>query len=606
MPGNKIYEKFCLTAVLTCIALASSAQVKLSAIPSKTTVQVNEIFQLEFLATGTKSVDEFKPPVFRQFEQVGNVHQSTGATWINGALTEYISYTVTLKPKIKGKLPVASALVKVDGKLYNSDPLVMDVADAEASSTTTQEKPDYYLLPGENAKQKIADNLFVEASIDKKTCFTGEPVLATFKLLTRLNSESKILKLPSLNGFSVIDLDNNEKTIFSKEKIKGKTFNCYLIRKVQLFPLLSGELLIEPVEVENAVHLIKLTKETNAKGGPTWLEAMVQKMKEAEISRENLVTENILIKTPELKLIVQELPKQNKPESFTGAVGKFGMKAELLQKSIAANDNAVLRITIKGSGNLPMITAPVVNWPSGVDSFTATTKEDLVKTTIPVSGSKTFDIPFSVSNEGVFKIPSVSFSYFDPETKTYHSIVSEPLQLNVTKAVKRKLFIQNNASITSSSVPAWVWVCCGGGLLLLGAGMFIFVGKRNKEKLKKAPVSKEASEIPVQQKTVADYLQPAVHVMNTLHHKQFYTLLLNAVHAFFYDRLHLLQGDASGNLIEQTLKHKHYNELASQFLHFKNDCELAIFSGVEITDTKDQLLEQAIVLMKETEKKIGK
>lgn len=603
MFGNTFYRKLLLCAVAACIAFASVAQVKLSAIPSKLSVQVNETFQLEFIATGTKAADEFKLPAFRQFEQVGNVHQSTGATWINGTLTEYISYTVTLKPKMKGKLTVASALIKVDGKLYNSDPLVMDVADAEASSTTTEEKPDYYLLPGENAKQKIAENLFVAASIDKKNCFTGEPVLATFKLLTRLNSESKILKLPSLNGFSVIDLDNNEKDIFSKEKINGKTFNCYLIRKVQLYPLMSGELLIESVEVDNAVHLIKVDKDINSKGGATWLEAMVQKMKESEISRENLLTENILIKTPELKLLVQELPKQNKPESFTGAVGKFGMKAELLQRSIAANDNAVLRITIKGSGNLPMITAPVINWPSGVDSFTASMKEVLVKTTVPVSGSKTFDIPFSVSREGVFEIPAVNFSYFDPETKTYHSIVSDPLQLQVTKAVKRKFFLQNNAATVSSTVPVWIWGSVG-GLFLLGAGLFFFVRRRKTEKPATAPIAKTATETPKQQKSVADYLQPAVHVMGTLHHKQFYTLLLDAVHEFFYDRLHLLQGAASGSLIEQTLKHKHYNELASQFLQFKNDCELAIFSGVEITDAKDRLLEQAIVLMKEADQKI--
>lgn len=591
-----------MCAVTAFMAFASVAQVKLTVIPSKTTVLPDETFQLEFIATGTKTADEFTLPSLKQFELVGKANQSTGATWINGALTDYISYTITLRPIAKGKLPIYSALVKVKGKSYTSEPLEIDVA--EEAGKSVEERPDYYLMPDENVKQKIAQNLFVKATIDKTSCYTGEPVLATFKLLTRLNSESKILKLPSLNGFSVIDLDNNEKDIFSKEKINGKTFNCYLIRKVQLFPLLSGELLIEPVEVENAVHLIKVDKDVNSKGGSSWLEAMVQKMKESEMNRGNLLTENILIKTPELKLLVQELPKENKPESFTGAVGKFGMKAELLQHSIAANDNAVLRITIKGSGNLPMITAPVINWPSGVDSFTATMKEDLVKTTVPVSGSKTFDIPFSVSNEGVFEIPAVNFSYFDPETKTYHSIVSDPLQLHVTKAVKRKFLLQNNAATASSVVPVWIWGSVGGGLFLLSAGLFFFVRRKKEEKSKQAPSSKPETEIPVRQKEVADYLQPAVHVMGTLHHKQFYTLLHDAVHEFFYDRLHLLQGAASGTLIEQTLKHKRHNELASQFLQFKNDCELAIFSGVEITDSKDQLLEQAIVLMKEADQKI--
>ncbi|MFT3846400.1 MAG: BatD family protein [Lacibacter sp.] len=599
MSGHKSY-KYLLLVIAFCLAFTVNAQVKLSVIPSKTTIQPGETFELEFIATGTKVVDEFTLPSFRQFEQVGKINQSAGATWINGELTDYISYTIALSPLVKGRLPIYPALVKVKGKSYTSEPLEITVA-AETDKAV-EEKPDYYLFPGENARQKIASNLFVQAIIDKKTCFTGEPVLATFKLLTRLNSESKILKLPSLNGFSVIDLDNNEKELFSKEKINGKTFNCYLIRKVQLFPLLSGELLIESVEVENAVHLIRLTKETNIKGGSSWLEAMMQKMKESEVSRENLLTENVLIKTPELKLMVQELPQKNKPENFSGAVGKFGMKAELLQGSITANDNAVLRITIKGSGNLPMITAPVINWPAGVDSFTATMKEELVRTTVPLSGIKTFDIPFSVSNEGLFEIPAISFSYFDPETKTYHSIASGTLKLNVTKAVKRKFLFQNNTTVASSAIPALVWAS-GVALILFSGSLFFFI-RRKKEKLNIVPVQEVSSEMPVQKKDIADYLQPAVHVMGTLHHKQFYTLLLNAVHEFFYDRLHLLQGVASASLIDQTLKQKHQAGLALQFLQFRNDCELAIFSGVEITDAKDQLLEQAIVLMKEADKKI--
>jgi hypothetical protein len=40
----------------------------------------------------------------------------------------------------------------------------------------------------------------------KTSCYVGEPIVATYKLYTRLKSESKLSKTPSFNGFSVIDL----------------------------------------------------------------------------------------------------------------------------------------------------------------------------------------------------------------------------------------------------------------------------------------------------------------------------------------------------------------------------------------------------------------
>lgn len=590
-----------------CSITAVSAQVKFSVIPSKTVVRQNENFQLQFVVEGATQVDEFKPPAFRNFEQMGGLDQSTGWTWVNGSLSEYVSYTVTLRAKLKGKLPIASAVVKAKGKLLTSAPFVIVVTDAATADQTStpqeEEKPDYYLMPGENVKDKVAKNLFIRATIDKHTCYVGQPILATFKLFTRLDSESKVLKRPSLNGFSVIDLEQPEAGIFSKEMVNGKLFNCYLIRKVQLFPLQSGVLTIEPVEIENIVRMIKV-KTKNSKETSSWLDAMMEKMKDSEIGSDDIIQEKLTLKSDELKVNVLELPEKDKPETFNGAVGKFTMEAGLLKNEIAANDNATLRITIKGSGNIPMITVPTVSWPADVDSFEAKLNEEIDKTTSPISGTKTFDIPFSVSKMGLVQIPAVRFSYFDEKTKSYETITTDTLQLNVTAAVKQKVIVNTNEpGIEKEETGMDLWLAGAGGFLLLAGGIFFFVTRKKKEvKEFAAVIEKEVQVKP--RMTVAEFLQPAVYVQDGLHHKQFYTLLMEGIRQFFNDRLELQLNGNGNSLIIDTLKQRNCADLAEQFQQIVSGCEMVVFSGVVMNDSKDQLLQHAAELMTEADRRI--
>jgi hypothetical protein len=592
-----------LVIVFLLLSFGTTAQVKLSVIPSKTVVQQNESFQLQFVVEGTNQIDDFTPPSFRNFEQLTGFDQTNGWTWVNGSLSEYITYTITLRPKIKGRLPIASAIVKAKGKIATSSPIVIFVKEAGAATQLEEERPDYYLMPNENLKDKVAKNLFIKATVDKRSCYVGEPVLATFKLFTRLDSESKIVKRPSLNGFSVVDMEQPETGIFSKEMYNGKLYNCYLIRKVQLFPLQSGQLTIEPVEVENLVRMIRArarsSKETNS-----WLDAVMEKVKESEYSNGDVIQETIILKSDSLKVNVLELPEKNKPESFDGAVGSFSMEALLLNKSIAANDYATLRVVIKGKGNLPMITVPTVHWPTGVDSFDAKLSEEIDKRNAPISGTKTFDIPFAVSKAGLFTIPKINFTYFDEQTKTYHTVSSDSLQLNVTAAVKRKTPVFHDEPLVKESLPRWVWVASvGGGLLVLIAGILFIQHKKEKKEEKKITTSQPVAEDIQPQKTMDAYLQPAAYVLVGLHPKQYYTLLLQGLQDFFSERFNLPQKNISNTQIVQALQQKNWPDLATQFHELSQACELAIFSPIEITDDRERLMTQSKELMQEIDKR---
>jgi hypothetical protein len=64
-----------------------------------------------------------------------------------------------------------------------------------------------YLKKGEKAIDKIKNNIVVRLEVNKRSCFVGEPILATYKLCTRLRSKSKVIKQPQFSGCTVVRVD---------------------------------------------------------------------------------------------------------------------------------------------------------------------------------------------------------------------------------------------------------------------------------------------------------------------------------------------------------------------------------------------------------------
>ena len=95
--------------------------------------------------------------------------------------------------------------------------------------------------------------------MDQQTCYVGEPVEATFKLYSRLESKSDIVKNPGFYGFTVYDMVNLADKQVTTENVKGKLFDVHTIRKVQLYPLQAGVFTIDAMEVKNRVEFSRST-----------------------------------------------------------------------------------------------------------------------------------------------------------------------------------------------------------------------------------------------------------------------------------------------------------------------------------------------------------
>ena len=428
----------------------TKAQVKFSASISPAEIGKDEYTQLKLMVENAAEVQQIIPPNLKNFIIVSGPNQESGMTMINGSVKKYIALNFVLKPKAVGNFIIPGALAKADGVDFKSNSVSLKVTakstgnnagsnalnspfsgmDPFAEPPPRSSYNDYILRKGENPFDKIKKNMFVRAEVDKTSCYVGEPVVATFKLYTRLKSESNMTKNPSFNGFSVIDLQQPNDMSYHIEKFNGREYNVYTIRKAQLYPLLPGNLELGIAEIENNVHFIKaeyVDQQNNL------MNDMFRDFANTIIPAEGLEDHKVTLQNKPLTILVKPLPDANKPANFKGAVGIFEIETRVEKNNFSTDDDGKLAIIISGSGNLQMINAPEIAWPEGIEGFDSKVTDDLYKGTVPVSGRKIFEFPFTVSKPGSYIIPAITFSFFNNKEATYKTITTKQLSITVTK-----------------------------------------------------------------------------------------------------------------------------------------------------------------------------
>jgi len=557
--------------------------------------------------------------------------QSSGMSVINGNVSQYKGLTFVLQPTHTGKFTIAGATALVNGKRMRSNNMQVTVHPGGSGAAPSNPGgfggfpgmqpfgPDPFgppvpetvdredvVKPGENVKEKIRKNLFVKVQVDRNSCYVGEPIVATYKLYSRLNAESRVTKRPYLNGFSVFDMTDLSTDAVSVEKLNGKAFTVHTIRKTQLIPLQAGSIDLDPVEVENTVHFIKggLRQEPRHSGN------RLQDMLDQLAGEENLgpvFDENVTLDTKPLTITVKPLPEENKPANFNGAVGNFTIETSLANRSVAAQDEATLHVVVKGKGNLPVLTAPVVDWPAGVDAFYPTAKEDVNKTVVPMSGSKSFDYIFTARDSGHYLIPAVNLSYFDPFSQTYKSANSEPLELQVTPAAKKS----RPVSETETAAPAgrlegFLKSVLGMALaILVCLGMGWFIWRRLGKKKVEAAVKTEPGTVPgappplpssayVSAAPAPDPLTEARRFFEHSDYKAFYREVNRAVWKSIGKKIDLPSSELNKHNVIGQLELRGWDAPSILSLeNILNECELNLYTPAYDTYNMQQLLRQA-------------
>jgi len=479
-----------------------SAQARFTAVCPHKKIGKNDYLQVQFKVENATNVETIIPPPFKNFSVVSGPNQESGMSNINGKVNQYVSISYFLKPNSTGNFTIAAATAKADDKEFHSDPLNIEVTNASSSGTgnnpaaslspfgnmnfdfpsepSVHRFDDYILKKGENINDKVQKNLFIKLNVSRTDCFVGEPIIAAYKLYTRLRSETTVTNAPSFNGFSLSELDVNDRNSAGIEKYNGREYNVYTLRKVQLYPLQPGTIRLDPVEADNKVTFIKSEYAGTQRGDMFY--DMLQNFADATTPQEAVIEQHVTLQSKPVEITVKPLPVQDMPLDFKGAVGNFTVQSSFQKNNITTDDAGNLKIVIGGTGNIQLINAPKINWPEGIDGYDAKITDDINKFSVPMKGNKTFIYPFTVANAGTYTIPPISFSFFDPALSSYKTFHTEPLVITVSKGTGnpnnpyfKKDIVQRPGE---TSVLSRYGLYFAAGLLLLAGIIFLIFQKK--------------------------------------------------------------------------------------------------------------------------------
>lgn len=140
----------------------------------------------------------------------------------------------------------------------------------------------------------------------------------------------------------------------------------------------------------------------------------------------------IQAQAPDIEVTVLAFPEQNKPPSFTGALGAFYWKVSpITSTSVQVGEKISLEVSVTGSGDFDTVTLPDLNLQKGFKgSFRLS---DLAPVGETKEAQKRFVIDIRPLNIQVKTIPAIEFSSFDPISKNYVIKRSDPIAIQVRK-----------------------------------------------------------------------------------------------------------------------------------------------------------------------------
>ena len=412
-------KKF-LILFLSLNSLIVCSQVNFEASVSKSKLALNERLRVDFVMN--QNGDNFSPPKFDNFQIIGGPNQSIKTSYVNGERKFSKTYSYFLKPLTKGRLKINQASIEIDGEIYKSLQIEVLITDSvqQPSDATTQYYND--------------DDIELRALISKGSPYLNEPITVVYKLYYKapINiSDARETETPKFKDFWSQTIKIPQLKV-QREIFKGQNYNVVEWRKVVLYPQKIGDLEISPLSLNLVLDV------------PTDKRDFFGNVIYDQTSQ--------LISTGMRRIIVKDLPKQGKPNSFSGAVGKFEFDVILNKNSLRATESFQAELKVKGNGNLKLFDLPDILVPNSMELFEPE-REELISTNLSgMSGSVSKLFTVIPRFQGNFPIEEVEFSYFDPNTEKYKILKSPRLTIDVYDGpVISNTITNNNSNIITSS-----------------------------------------------------------------------------------------------------------------------------------------------------------
>lgn len=558
--------KFFILAFFLMLSSAGFTQVKFEAKASKQKLGVNERLRVDFEMN--QDGDNFKAPSFSGFTVVGGPNQVVSGQWINGKRSYSKTYSYFLAPTARGKFTIGQAEITVDGEIYKTSPIQVEVTAAVDEPTD-----------GNNTDLVASDNLHLVAEISNARPYLNQAITVVYKLYVspRISvSNWSEMDSPVFRDFWSQNIDIRQLKIETGE-FQGEPYRFVVLRKTILYPQKTGELDIEPLTLSVSVDVPSDRRDIF--GGRLY------------------TTINKTVAAGKRTINVKPLPEEGKPLGYSGAVGKFNFKVTPSRTELAATESMNVKVQVNGNGNLKLFELPELQVPASLERYEPERSENVRTDLNGTQGSITDSYTVIPTRQGKYPIPPLSFSFFDPSTETYKTVTSEEIVLEVEKApagstmpvpgggvAKQSLditgtqfrYIKLRTDLqplnSTSFLGSWVfWSLMGLPMaIILGA---ILLGK------KREAIANDVrgNRIKKANRLARKYLSEAKR--NLGDQKLFYEALERSLHNYLKAKLHIQTSEMTKERIKVLLAEKNVDEETSaEFIALLRSCEFARYT----------------------------
>ena len=427
--------------LLTCAGSSFTADFQFNAYVDKNEVPIEGHFRYTVELSGpVGSMPSPKLPDLTDFYILDGPIESTNIQLINGRMSASKTISYHLQPKRTGEITIPPAQVKFKKKQYQTSSITIRVVSAGGSGQGGG-KSDR--KGGRDDIKEVQGDIFLRAEPDKTTLMQNDAVVVKYRLYFRTSVSSyEITKLPQTPGFWVEKFELPRQPVVGTEIIDEQRYQTAVIRKIALFPTKSGEMTIEPLEIQCQIQERRKSRYSDPFNrffnDPFF---------------DNIITVPRYIQSEPLKLSVLPFPSAGKPDDFSGAVGQFQMEVSLDKDSVQTNQPITLTVKIRGRGNIRMVPAPNIDFPPDFEKYDPEIDIKTDKSTGVVSGSKTFKYILVPRFPGAQAIEPVRFSFYNPRNKKYQTLNSQEFSVIVARG--KEMIMPGGVSVSPGEVTLY-------------------------------------------------------------------------------------------------------------------------------------------------------
>lgn len=582
---------------------ASAPEVVVNGDQFRLTYTVNSQDVKDFLAPQAKGFDVLMGP---------SRSQQSSTQIINGKVSSSrsITYTYILMAVSEGTFNIPSASIEVDGEKIFSNPLTIKVLPKDKEDTNSNQGNSGISSRNQKSSGRITDNdLFVLATASKTKVHEQEAILVTYKAYTTVDLRQLLGKMPDQQGFYVQEVELPTQKTFKLEHYKGRNYNTVVYRQYVLFPQKAGRLEIPAVTFDAVV-----AQRVAVSDDPF----------EAFFNGGGYVEVNKKIVAPKVVINVEPLP--SKPEGYSGGVGTFTMKSDINTTELKANEAVTIKLTINGTGNMKLVSAPEVKFPHDFEIYDPKIDDNYQLTADGLSGTKTIEYLAIPRHAGNFTIPPIEFKYFDIKSESYKTLKTDAYTLKVDKGDGSSASQQVIADFTNKeSVKVLgtdiLFIKTGDSALMQKGKYFfgttayylwyiipfvlfiVFVVIYRKQAVENANVArvktKKANKVATKRMKLAGKLLSENKV------NEFYDEVLKALWGYISDKLNIPVSKLSRDNIEAELAgHGVSDELIKEFIGALSECEFARYAPGNQNEAMDKVYSASVDVISKMENSI--